>query len=188
MGSGKRSTRERIMEAALDLFGEQSYGTTTLQDIADRLGLTKAALYYYFRTKDELLNDISVPFMDEFERIVTEAETHSGSPEAQRTLIDSLTEHLLGRRAMVVVLCFDRSVAQHPVKQRVHDVVDRTTALLSGPHHDQERTVRALAAFGAILLPVLNLPDPVGASEGFTAKAISTAAADVLSISTVEPG
>jgi AcrR family transcriptional regulator len=188
MGSGKPSTRERIMVAALDLFGEQSYGMTTLQDIADRLGLTKAALYYYFKTKDELLNDISLPFMDELERIVAEAEARSGGPEAQRALIHSLTEHLLGRRAMVMVLCFDRSLEEHPVKQRVHDLLDRTTVLLSGPKADQEQTVRALAAYGAILLPVLGLPDPIVESGDFAVKAITAAASDVLSISDVEQG
>lgn len=158
MPTRKASTRDRIKEAALDLFSAQSYGTTTLQDIADRLGLTKAALYYYFKTKDELLEEVSGPFLDGFEHIVVQAETQPGTAHTPRTLLLALAEHLVAKREMVMVLCFDRSVQAHPVKRRTHDLLNRVADLLTGPAPDQERTVRATAAIGAIILPVLRLP------------------------------
>lgn len=49
------STRDRIMEAAIDLFTEQGFDKTSLREVADRVGVTKAALYYHFRSKEELL-------------------------------------------------------------------------------------------------------------------------------------
>jgi AcrR family transcriptional regulator len=183
MTSRKVPTRDRIKEAALELFGEQSYGTTTLQDIADRLGLTKAALYYYYKSKDDLLDDVSGPFLQDFERIVAEAEARPRTPPASEALLLALAGHLLGKRQMVMVLCFDRSVENHVVKRRTHDLLGRVAELLAGPDPDQERTVRGHAAIGAVLLPVLLQPDEVSSSENSGVEAIKAAASDALGLS-----
>ena len=49
------STRERILDVALDLFTEQGYDGTSLREIAERLNVTKAALYYHFESKEDIL-------------------------------------------------------------------------------------------------------------------------------------
>ncbi|HEY6538299.1 MAG TPA: TetR/AcrR family transcriptional regulator [Candidatus Dormibacteraeota bacterium] len=49
------STRERIIDAAIDLFTEQGFDKTSLREIAVRVGVTKAALYYHFQSKEDLL-------------------------------------------------------------------------------------------------------------------------------------
>jgi AcrR family transcriptional regulator len=54
-GRPRGSTREKILDVALDLFIEQGYDKTSLREIADRLGFTKAALYYHFERKEEIL-------------------------------------------------------------------------------------------------------------------------------------
>jgi AcrR family transcriptional regulator len=48
-------TRSRIKAVALQLFSEQGYEKTSLREIAERLGVTKAALYYHFKSKDEIV-------------------------------------------------------------------------------------------------------------------------------------
>ena len=48
-------TRERILDVALDLFTEQGFDGTSLRQIAEQLGVTKAALYYHFESKDDIL-------------------------------------------------------------------------------------------------------------------------------------
>ncbi len=50
--------RAELLEAAISLFYEKGYAHTTLQDIADRMGFTKAAIYYYAKNKEELLVEI----------------------------------------------------------------------------------------------------------------------------------
>jgi AcrR family transcriptional regulator len=55
-------TRERILAVANELFIDQGYEGTSLREIADRLGITKAALYYHFRSKDEILRVLLEPF------------------------------------------------------------------------------------------------------------------------------
>src|ERR1700683_4574635 len=52
------STRERILDIALELFTEQGYDKTSLRDIAERLGTTKAALYYHFERKEDILLEL----------------------------------------------------------------------------------------------------------------------------------
>src|ERR1700733_2168428 len=51
-------TRERILDIALELFTEQGYEATSLRDIAERLGTTKAALYYHFERKEDILLEL----------------------------------------------------------------------------------------------------------------------------------
>src|SRR5580700_10584334 len=51
-------TRERILEIALELFTTQGYDRTSLRDIAERLGTTKAALYYHFARKEDILVEL----------------------------------------------------------------------------------------------------------------------------------
>ncbi|WP_415948184.1 TetR family transcriptional regulator [Streptomyces sp. KLOTTS4A1] len=48
-------TRKRIQDVALELFAEQGYEKTSLREIAERLEVTKAALYYHFKTKEDIL-------------------------------------------------------------------------------------------------------------------------------------
>jgi AcrR family transcriptional regulator len=51
-------TRERILDVALELFNDQGYDKTSLREIAERLGITKAALYYYFERKEDILLEL----------------------------------------------------------------------------------------------------------------------------------
>lgn len=46
-----RSTRERILDVALDLFLQKGFDKTSLPEIAEHLGFTKAALYYHFSSR-----------------------------------------------------------------------------------------------------------------------------------------
>jgi AcrR family transcriptional regulator len=51
-------TRERILEVALKLFNEQGYEKTSLREIAERLDVTKAALYHHFERKEDILLEL----------------------------------------------------------------------------------------------------------------------------------
>lgn len=56
--TGRGDTRARIQSVALELFTEQGYERTSLREIAERLGVTKAALYYHFKSKDEIVDSL----------------------------------------------------------------------------------------------------------------------------------
>jgi AcrR family transcriptional regulator len=52
------NTRQRIQDVALELFAGQGYEKTSLREISEKLDVTKAALYYHFKTKEDILNSI----------------------------------------------------------------------------------------------------------------------------------
>jgi len=55
----RSDTRQRIQAVALELFVEQGYEKTSLREIAEHLDVTKAALYYHFKTKEDILISLS---------------------------------------------------------------------------------------------------------------------------------
>jgi len=53
-----RDTKERVLAAALEVFAERGYQAATVEEIADRAGMTKGAVYYWFRDKEDLATDL----------------------------------------------------------------------------------------------------------------------------------
>lgn len=58
MDSREKNTKERILEEALKLFSQKGYIGTSMNDIATKLGVTKAALYKHYTNKQEILDSI----------------------------------------------------------------------------------------------------------------------------------
>ncbi|KWX63258.1 TetR/AcrR family transcriptional regulator [Mycobacterium sp. NAZ190054] len=86
----KRGRRIReILTAAAELFGERGYGGVSLEDVADRLDVTKSSLYYYFSSKDELVTAAIETLGDEWTtRLEDLLERTPGSPTTRlRALI-----------------------------------------------------------------------------------------------------
>lgn len=94
---GTRSdTREKIQDVALELFGEQGYDKTSLREIAERLGVTKAALYYHFKTKEEIITSLlhaAGERLDEVAAWITQLEP---TPANRRALLTRYSEAIAG--------------------------------------------------------------------------------------------
>jgi AcrR family transcriptional regulator len=67
-------TRRRIQQVALQLFAEQGYEKTSLREIAERLEVTKAALYYHFKTKEDILSSIAEDLTQPIHELIAWAE------------------------------------------------------------------------------------------------------------------
>ncbi|HTT52106.1 MAG TPA: TetR/AcrR family transcriptional regulator [Streptosporangiaceae bacterium] len=63
-------TRERIQAVALELFAEQGYEKTSLREIAERLGVTKAALYYHFKSKEDIVRSFTEDYVHELDALI----------------------------------------------------------------------------------------------------------------------
>ena len=94
VGSAADETRQRILDVAVDLFIEQGYAGTSVRDISDRLGMTKGSLYYHFASKEDVLNALVTPLMDDLDRFTADAAS-AGSADAAllARLVDLLDEH-----------------------------------------------------------------------------------------------
>lgn len=57
-------TRDRILEVAMDLFISHGYDKVSLREIAEPLGITKAALYYHFSSKEDIMKTLVQPMYD----------------------------------------------------------------------------------------------------------------------------
>lgn len=64
MSQPKEDRKDQIFALGAHLFAEKGYERTSLQEVADALGVTKPALYYYYRSKEELLFEIMSFVMD----------------------------------------------------------------------------------------------------------------------------
>ena len=75
-------TRERIQAVALDLFAEQGYDKTSLREIAERLGVTKAALYYHFQSKEDIAASLVDDYFAQIDDLIAWG---AGQPRTART-------------------------------------------------------------------------------------------------------
>jgi AcrR family transcriptional regulator len=66
-------TRQQILEAAERLFADRGYDATSLQMIADEMGLTKAAVYYHFRAKVDIRHEIMRSRVEQLRTLLDEA-------------------------------------------------------------------------------------------------------------------
>ena len=82
METGKaKSVKGRIVEAAWQLFYEKGYNGTTVDDIIDLSGTSKGSFYYYFNTKDELLNTLSMILDDHYDELEKKMDPQMNSYE-----------------------------------------------------------------------------------------------------------
>ena len=108
MASKRRTAeaaREEIRETALDLFVAHGYGATSLEDIAVRLRLTRQAVLYHFRTKEELLRNVLDAYFAEIASVVEGIEVSDPPSRAERrAAISALVEISVRHRRAIALL------------------------------------------------------------------------------------
>ena len=88
------NTRQRIQDVALELFAEQGYEKTSLREIAERLDVTKAALYYHFKTKEEILVSIFEDLSEPIEELIEWGKLQPHTLETKQEIIRRYNEAL----------------------------------------------------------------------------------------------
>jgi AcrR family transcriptional regulator len=159
----RSDTRQRIQEVARDLFVQQGVQRTSLQDIADRLGITKPALYYHFASREDLVRSILVPLIEEGERFVDDQESRNGT-DARELLEGYFDFHYRHRQDLVLVLAELTMLADLGLIDKVLAWRDRLGKLVFGPQPTLAESTRAVVAFGGLQDCCLQFPDtPCGA-------------------------
>lgn len=117
--------RTRVLDAALDLFAQHGVSGTSLQMIADAVGITKAAVYHQFRTKDQIVIAVTERELGRLLPALEAAEAHGNGPQARDALLESVVEMAVRDRRLVRTLQFDpvvvRLLAEHKPFQRFMD-------------------------------------------------------------------
>ena len=115
-----KDTRERILDTALDLFIEQGYDKTSLREIAERVGVTKAALYYHFASKDQIFRTLVQPLLDMQNRAMELLETRPSLADWTNGLT-ALIEWALPQRKMFELLENNQSALQALSQEMARD-------------------------------------------------------------------
>lgn len=142
-------TRHRILEVAGELFSAQGIAATPLREIAERLDFTKAALYYHFPSKDDLLAALITPLHDDLGAVLTHVEEGTTDTTPQVMLAHLLEAHLTHPRA--TRLSRDPGVRQvERLHVRAEQLHARATTALVGDHAHRTACLQASAALAVI--------------------------------------
>jgi AcrR family transcriptional regulator len=159
------AAQTRVIEAALALFAEHGIGGTSLQMIADAIGVTKAAVYHQYHTKDEIVLAVAEVVLARLEAAVTAAEAERSRARAREVLVARMIDLAVERRRWASVLQRDpvmlRFLEEHAPFRRVMERVNR---VLMGGAFDARARVQAAtlaaAVAGAVIHPLaLDLDD-----------------------------
>lgn len=145
-------TRSRILDAALDLFSEHGFEGTTLQQVADRLGLTKAALYYHFRSKDDLLSALRAPAVKDCDSLLDAYELMPETPARRRKFVEAYLDFLMRHRRWIAYIFRDLTTLAHPaIRAGTDERRARMEALLAGADRDDfGAQIRAAMVFAGM--------------------------------------
>src|SRR5580693_7571129 len=97
------NTRERILDVALDLFTELGFDGTSLRQIAEQLGVTKAALYYHFTSKDDILMALHLRLHEAGREALVQLTEEPVTLTQWGSLLDLVVEQMLAQRKLFLM-------------------------------------------------------------------------------------
>jgi AcrR family transcriptional regulator len=168
-------TKQRILQTARELFATKGVQQTSLQEIADRLGITKPALYYHFASRDELIRSIVTPLLHDGEEFLTRMEQRDDVSPLD--LVEGFFDFHHRHRADVLLLLTElTTLAELGLIDIVLAWRARLTRLMFGPEPTLEQEARAVLAFGGMQDCTMQFPDaPVGELRAATVTAACAA-------------
>jgi len=149
-----RDTRSRLRELALQLFAEQGYEKTSLREIAERLGVTKAALYYYFKSKEDIVASLVEDYMAELDELIAWGKDQPRTAATRAEIVRRYL-HIVANGAAVFRMLHQNQAAVSSLasaKERgelFRERLDALTELLTepgGPLRDQVRAASCLVS------------------------------------------
>jgi AcrR family transcriptional regulator len=102
-------TRERIKAVALELFTEQGYEKTSLREIAERVNVTKAALYYHFKSKDEIVSSFVEDRLERMDALIAWAESQPATLATRQALIAQYADAMFAGEQPSVMRFFEQN-------------------------------------------------------------------------------
>jgi AcrR family transcriptional regulator len=125
----KEAAKEKIVQSAFQVFTKKGYQTATMDDVAKEVGVSKAALYQYFKNKKELLNEIVLSYHNMFREVLRTAierqDNHNLADEVQGALLKKYRLHHEMLFEVIAIAAHDEEI-----KQSLKAEYEKDTALL----------------------------------------------------------
>lgn len=145
--------RERVLDAALALFAEHGVSGTSLQMIAERLGVTKAAVYFQFHTKDEIVLGVLDPALRHMAILLDEAEARPTREAQFEAAMESLVDLVVSHRRVSAILHGDPAVTQlMRGDEHLGSLLERLNQVLAGPEPTVRERVTISMIGGGLML------------------------------------
>ena len=154
-GRSRRGTRARIQAVAVEMFTEHGYEKTSLREIAEARGVTKAALYYHFKSKEDIVRSLLEDYFGHIDALVAWGETEPAGPARRAEILrryvaivqegEAAFRMLHQNQAAIKGLSGSKNTGQL-FRERLSPLI----ALLTGPNPGLEDRLRAAMALGGI--------------------------------------
>jgi AcrR family transcriptional regulator len=148
-------TRARIQQVAVELFAEQGYEKTSLREIAERLAVTKAALYYHFKSKEDIVASLVEDYFGQVDALIGWARAQPGSAGTRAEILrryvsivaegDEVFRMLHQNQAAVNTLASAKGRGE-----LFRERLTALTELLTGPDAPLPDRLRAVMALGGV--------------------------------------
>ena len=159
-------TRARIQEVAVALFAEQGYEKTSLREIAERLDVTKAALYYHFKSKEDIVRSLVEDYFGQVDGLIAWARTQPAGAATRSEILrryvgivaegDEVFRMLHQNQAAVTSLAAAKNRGEL-FRERMSSLI----GLLTGPAAPLDERLRAAMALGGVSVGWMFFADQV---------------------------
>ncbi len=159
-------TRARIQQVAVELFTEHGYEGTSLREIAERLNVTKAALYYHFKSKEDIVRSLVEDYYGQMDALIAWGREQPRTADARSDILsryvsivaegDKVFRMLHQNQAAVNTMASAKSRGEL-FRERIHSLID----LLTAPGAPMPERLRAAMALGGISLGWMFFADQV---------------------------
>jgi AcrR family transcriptional regulator len=173
----RTDTRDRILSVALNLFARQGYATTSLREIADELGVTKAALYFHYKTKEDIVVGILRDHLDGLNALVGDSGPDTSTAAGREELLRRYAEHQAGWGTNLTRLIRENitEISNLPIGEELRKTHRLLLDALAGPDPTILDRTRARTAFAAIQTVSVSAESEVASEEELRAAALTVA-------------
>lgn len=172
-----RPGRQGVLDAARRLFCSRGYERTPLRAVSEALGVTKAAVYYHFKAKEDLLVAIVGPVLDRVDDLIQSAADRFESAGQRRAYLVRYVDELSRHADVAGLLLLDPAVREHRLGQRFALQHSRMYALL-GMEDGLAARIRAATALRALEMVIVEFGDIDSDQVPETAIAVAIAVLD----------
>jgi AcrR family transcriptional regulator len=163
----RSDTRARIQKVALELFAEQGYDKTSLREIAERLDVTKAALYYHFKSKEDIVRSLAEDYFGQIDAVIAWAKTQPRNAATRAEVLNRYVK-IVAEGSGVFRMLQHNQAAMNSLAGEKHKrgevFKERMLGLseaLTEPGADLQHRLRATMALGAVSVGWMFFADQV---------------------------